>query len=101
MEVSATYRYCKSYTQKPSILLLDEATSSLDSVSERQVQQALDRLMDNRTTLVIAHRLSTIQHADRILVLENGALVESGNHQELLNKEGFIPTYMKCSFLRK
>ena len=59
----------------------------LDSVSEK-VQQALDRLMDNRTTLVIAHRLSTIQHADRILVLENGALVESGNHQELSEQRG-------------
>lgn len=91
----------RAILRNPSILLLDEATSSLDSVSERQVQQALDRLMDNRTTLVIAHRLSTIQHADRILVLENGALVESGNHQELLNKEGVYSHLYEMQFSEK
>lgn len=91
----------RAILRNPSILLLDEATSSLDSVSERQVQQALDRLMDNRTTLIIAHRLSTIQHADRILVLENGALVESGNHQELLNKEGVYSHLYEMQFSEK
>ena len=91
----------RAILRNPSILLLDEATSSLDSVSERQVQQALDRLMDNRTTLVIAHRLSTIQHADRMLVLENGALVESGNHQELLNKEGVYSHLYEMQFSEK
>ena len=91
----------RAILRNPSILLLDVATSSLDSVSERQVQQALDRLMDNRTTLVIAHRLSTIQHADRILVLENGALVESGNHQELLNKEGVYSHLYEMQFSEK
>jgi subfamily B ATP-binding cassette protein MsbA len=91
----------RAILRNPSILLLDEATSSLDSVSEKQVQQALDRLMDNRTTLVIAHRLSTIQHADRILVLENGALVESGNHQELLNKEGVYSHLYEMQFSEK
>ena len=65
------------------ILLLDEATSALDSESEREVQQALLRLVTGRTTLVIAHRLSTIRHADQILVLEEGAVVESGTDSQL------------------
>ena len=70
------------------ILLLDEATSSLDSASEALVQDALDRLMDNRTTFIIAHRLSTIQHADRILVLEDGRIVQEGQHDVLFEEEG-------------
>jgi ABC-type multidrug transport system fused ATPase/permease subunit len=73
--------------KNPKILILDEATSSLDSKSEQLVQQALDELMKGRTSLVIAHRLSTIQKADNILVLQEGKLVESGSHQELLAKE--------------
>lgn len=70
------------------ILILDEATSALDTESERQVQAALETLMQGRTTLVIAHRLSTIEHADRILVLSHGSIVESGNHVQLLAKNG-------------
>jgi ATP-binding cassette, subfamily B, bacterial MsbA len=70
------------------ILLLDEATSALDTVSEKQVQVALDRLMKGRTTLVIAHRLSTILHADVIHVMEGGRIVESGTHKELLERRG-------------
>jgi subfamily B ATP-binding cassette protein MsbA len=70
------------------LLILDEATSALDSESERQVQAALEVLMRGRTTLVIAHRLSTIEHADRILVLERGQIVESGRHAELLAAGG-------------
>ncbi len=66
------------------ILILDEATSSLDTESEREVQRALDNLMQNRTTIVIAHRLSTIKHAHRIAVLKNGRLVEEGSHEQLL-----------------
>jgi ATP-binding cassette, subfamily B, bacterial MsbA len=70
------------------VLILDEATSALDSESERAVQEALDRLMQGRTTLVIAHRLSTIEHADRVLALEGGRLVEQGTHAELLAAGG-------------
>jgi ATP-binding cassette, subfamily B, bacterial MsbA len=70
------------------VLILDEATSALDSESERAVQDALDRLMQGRTTLVIAHRLSTIEHADRVLAMEAGRLVEQGTHAELLATGG-------------
>jgi subfamily B ATP-binding cassette protein MsbA len=70
------------------IILLDEATASLDSESERQVQDAMGRLCQGRTTLVVAHRLATITHADRILVVEHGSIVESGRHEELLRKGG-------------
>lgn len=78
----------RAVLQNPSILLLDEATSALDTESERLVQDALNKLMVNRTTLVIAHRLSTIQNADLILVLEQGKIVEQGTHHELLYSEG-------------
>ena len=70
------------------ILILDEATSALDSESERAVQEAFERLMKNRTTLVIAHRLSTVHHADRIVVMQTGQIVEVGSHTELMAKSG-------------
>jgi subfamily B ATP-binding cassette protein MsbA len=72
----------------PPILILDEATSALDTESERLVQGALERLMQGRTTLVIAHRLSTIRSADKIVVLDRGAIVEMGPHDELLARRG-------------
>lgn len=72
----------------PPILILDEATSALDSESEKLVQEALLHLMKNRTSIVIAHRLSTIQHADEIVVMKNGEIIERGNHFELLNQAG-------------
>ena len=78
----------RALLKNPPILLLDEATSSLDTESERLVQEALERLMHDRTVLVIAHRLSTVQHADRILVLEQGGVVESGTHGELMECNG-------------
>jgi len=77
------------------IILLDEATASLDSESERHVQEALAELCKGRTTLVIAHRLSTIMHADRILVIENGAMIESGRHDELLRKSGRYASFYR------
>nr|MCU0368107.1 ABC transporter ATP-binding protein [Cyclobacteriaceae bacterium] len=73
----------RAILKNPTILVLDEATSSLDAKSEKLVQDALDKLMENRTTVVIAHRLSTIRKVDRILVIKEGAIVESGTHQEL------------------
>lgn len=78
----------------PAILLLDEATSSLDSESERQVQDALEKLMQGRTSIVIAHRLSTIRNADQILVIDRGELVEKGDHQTLMQKEGGLYKYL-------
>jgi subfamily B ATP-binding cassette protein MsbA len=72
----------------PEILILDEATSALDTESEKLVQEAIQNLMKGRTTLVIAHRLSTIQHADQILVIEKGKVVERGNHKELMAHNG-------------
>jgi len=78
----------RAILRDPPILILDEATSSLDSESERMVQLAFSNLMRNRTTLVIAHRLSTVQNADRIVVLDRGSIVESGSHEELLQRGG-------------
>lgn len=78
----------RAVLRNPPILILDEATSALDSESERLVQDALHKLMKNRTSFVVAHRLTTIQQADIILVLENGAIVQSGKHHELLQLEG-------------
>jgi ATP-binding cassette, subfamily B, bacterial MsbA len=78
----------RAILRDPPILILDEATSSLDSESERIVQLAFSNLMKNRTTLVIAHRLSTVQNADRIVVLDRGSIVESGSHEELLQRGG-------------
>ena len=75
--------------KNPPILILDEATSSLDTQSEKLVQEALRQLMKNRTSLVIAHRLSTIQNADNILVMKEGEIVEQGNNKSLSKKKGF------------
>ncbi len=79
----------RAVLKNPPILILDEATSALDTQSEKLVQEALFNLMKNRTSIVIAHRLSTIQHADLILVINNGEVIERGTHKQLIEKEGF------------
>jgi subfamily B ATP-binding cassette protein MsbA len=80
------------------ILILDEATSALDTESERHIQQALQGLMQNRTTFVIAHRLSTIESADRIIVMVDGRIVEQGTHRELLTEDGHYATLHRMQF---
>lgn len=82
----------RAVLKNPPILILDEATSALDTESERLVQDALNNLMRNRTSIIIAHRLSTIQHADEIIVMGQGVIVERGTHNELLERGG---TYRK------
>lgn len=88
----------RAILRNPPLLILDEATSALDTESERQVQAALAELMKNRTTLVIAHRLSTVQHADRIIVLDEGRIVEEGLHHELLRRNGMYSRLYQTQF---
>jgi ATP-binding cassette subfamily B protein len=78
----------RAVLKDPRILILDEATSALDAESEHLVHEALDRLMENRTTIVIAHRLSTVRNADRVVVLDQGLVVESGTHTDLMSAGG-------------
>jgi subfamily B ATP-binding cassette protein MsbA len=89
----------RAILKNPKILILDEATSSLDSESEALVQEALEHLMENRTTFIIAHRLSTIRNADKIVVVEQGEIMEMGSHQELLKKQGKYASLYKGQFI--
>ena len=82
----------------PKILILDEATSSVDTRTEVLIQQAMDKLLEGRTSFIIAHRLSTIKNADLILVMNDGDIVEQGTHEELLKKNGFYATLYNSQF---
>ncbi len=91
--------FARAVIRNPRILVLDEATASLDVGTEALIQEALDRLLRDRTAIIIAHRLSTIRNADRILVLKQGQLVESGTHEELLHREGLYASLYKLQML--
>jgi subfamily B ATP-binding cassette protein MsbA len=91
----------RAFYKDAPILILDEATSALDNESERAVQEAMVRLQKGRTTLLIAHRLSTIEHADRIVVMANGKIIEMGTHQELLQLGGTYSALFKLGALVK
>ena len=88
----------RAMLKNPPLLLLDEATSALDAESERMVQAALESAMEGRTTLVIAHRLATVQKADRIVVMDQGRIVEEGNHQELMQRDGLYAKLARMQF---
>lgn len=90
----------RAVLKNPPILILDEATSSLDTESERLVQDAINNMMQNRTSIVIAHRLSTIRHADEIIVLQKGKIVERGTHEELLSQNGFYKKLVEMQEVR-
>lgn len=90
----------RAVLKNPPILILDEATSSLDTESERLVQDAIDKLMTNRTSIVIAHRLSTVRHADEIIVLKKGKIVERGTHNILMKTDGFYKTLVNMQEVR-
>ena len=90
----------RAVLRNPPILILDEATSSLDSESEQVVQVALQRVMDNRTTIIIAHRLSTIQYADEIIVLKDGQIIEQGTHQVLFDKKGAYQKFVQLQMMK-
>lgn len=81
--------FARVLLQNPSILILDEATASVDPFTEVQIQEAMERVMQGRTTIVIAHRLTTVRHVDRIIVLDHGKIVEEGNHEKLIQKNGY------------
>ena len=81
--------YARTILSNKQILILDEATSSVDTRTEKIIQEAMDKLMKDRTSFIIAHRLSTVRNADKIIVIEDGHIIEQGSHEELLEQKGY------------
>ena len=90
--------FARTVIHKPQILILDEATANIDTETEVLIQESLEKMKNIGTMLVVAHRLSTIQHADKIIVLQNGQIIEVGNHQELLKKKGYYYKLYQLQF---
>jgi subfamily B ATP-binding cassette protein MsbA len=93
--------FLRASVSKPGILILDEATSSIDAYSEKLIQDATEKITKNRTSIIIAHRLATIQKADKIIVMEDGQIVEQGSHAELLDKKGYYSKLYNIQFVQK
>ena len=87
--------FARTLAFDPAILILDEATANIDTETEQWIQEAMEKLMAGRTTIMVAHRLSTIQHADKIIVMHKGRIRESGTHQELLEQDGIYKKLYK------
>lgn len=91
--------FIRAYVAKPNILILDEATSSIDSYSEELIQKAIETITKDATSIIIAHRLATIQHADRIIVMDKGKIIEQGDHYDLLKiKDGYYKKLYESQF---
>ena len=93
--------FARAILKDPKIFILDEATASIDSICEKAIQQAIAKILENRTSFVIAHRLSTIVDADVILVVDKGQIVEQGTHQELMAKNGYYATLYRQQFVKE
>ncbi|MTK12537.1 MAG: hypothetical protein F8N39_10760 [Clostridiaceae bacterium] len=90
--------FARALVFNPSILVMDEATSNIDTETEAIIQEALEKLMKNRTTIAVAHRLSTIKKSDNVIVLHKGEIKEIGNHKELMTKKGFYYSLYKLQY---
>lgn len=90
--------FLRAYVSKPSVLILDEATSSIDSFSEKLIQEATDKITKHQTSIIIAHRLTTVKNADKIIVMDKGEIVEQGSHAELLSKDGYYKNLYNMQF---
>jgi subfamily B ATP-binding cassette protein MsbA len=93
--------FLRAYVSSPSVLILDEATSSIDSYSEKLIQQATEKITKNQTSIIIAHRLTTVKKADRIIVMDKGKIVEQGSHLELLAQDGYYKSLYDMQFAKE